>query len=104
MHICNRCTRNFASKRDLGHHVSKRQKLCYHATHYCSRCEKGFSCYQSLWKHIQRCRKFRRVPLETGISKPSEYMEVEANKNQGHETMETNDRTDQADLNMDMRI
>ena len=30
-------------------------------------------------------------------------MEVEANKNQGHETMETNDRTDQADLNGDMR-
>ena len=57
-----------------------------------------------MWKHIQRCRKFRCVHLETGISKPSEYMEVEANKNQGHETMETNDRTGQADLNMDMRI
>ena len=46
--------------------------------------------------------KFRHVPLETWISKPSEYMDVEANNNEGDKTMETNDRTDQSYLNKDM--
>ena len=56
MHICNRCTRSFASKRDLNHHINNRQKPCSKPSHYCKACNKAFSSARSLSQHKERCR------------------------------------------------
>ena len=56
-------------------------------------------------KSYDEIMKARCAALEARSAnpQPSEDMEVEADKEKGDESMETNDRTDQDDLNGDMR-
>ena len=63
MYTCNRCSRSFASKRDLAYHGLKNTS-CTRPSHYCSTCNNGFSNASTLRIHRKKCQSSSYESIE----------------------------------------